>query len=151
MSQVEHNVQKKEGLKNTKRAKKESTQAKSGRKKKPSSSENTRPVGTAEIKVRFPITLIMRFTENQNTSYLQASGVYVTHATLDYTSGGSCVLDVRGLMQSQKANDAFLALINPILKELSTYKNTNNESATNEIGKVIESSTRKKKSVTGSG
>jgi hypothetical protein len=126
-------------------------QVPNGKKPSESSSKTIQTAGIAEIKVRFPITRTLRFTENQSTSYLQASGVYVTSVTLDYTPGSSCVLDVREFLQNQMVNDAFLALINPILKELSITRNIDSESETNQTKHDAGSSTRKKKSKTGSG
>jgi len=96
----------------------------------------------AEIKVKHPIILPLKYMDTQNTSTFPIHTLTVTSVITGNITEDSSVLFATKLGQSQKVNDAIIVLMQTIENELSSKKNTGTGNETPTTG----TSTKKRNS-----
>lgn len=125
--------------------------ARNGKQLKPSSCDETLPVGIVELILRCPIIRIGKSMECPNTSTLAVFNPSATHVIMDFTGGNINVQFVDGFDQNPRILRATNVLAETISNELLSGENTGNgnpeSTASGSTGSTIpgKSSTRKQR------
>lgn len=122
--------------------------ARNGKQLKPSSCDETLPVGIVELILRCPIIRIGKSMECPNTSILAIPKASAAFVTMEFIPGSISVLHAEKFNQSPLIHSAINALNHAIASELNSGENTGNgnpeNTASGSTGSTIpgKSSTR---------